>query len=159
MTTVLLHVEQRRGWTYVVVEPDGRWPTVWPTQEIADLVAFRRARLAELPRGRRIYRGEPCWLGPQYRGGNYSRLKTPKKLASAMGLSCSGQGNKKVKGHRLSFFIFNGHLPTLGTVEHACARPLCVNPAHLDDMTPEENLLRAAERKARRHGRGRRNAR
>ena len=135
---------------FVVADSNGNWPTTWPTHELADIVGATRARLAALPRGTVLVRGEPCWLGPRTHGERYSRIGVARGLALAMGLSASGR-RKRIKGHRLSFFVFNGHQPVLGTVDHVCRRRVCCNPAHLDDATAEDNNRRPSHRRARQH--------
>lgn len=124
--------------TFLVVDPDGRWPTSWPTRELAGRVAYRRDRISEFPRSRRLFRGEPCWLGPQLPGEKYSRLSVSRLVAEAMGLSWSRR--KRAAGHRLSFFVFYGRPPALGTVGQVCGQPLCVNPAHLEDRAAEDDV-------------------
>ena len=61
----------------------------------------------------------------------------------------SGYGTFSVKGitemaHRYSM-ILAGHVLTDGhTIDHLCRVRLCVNPAHLEEVTYGENLRRAA---------------
>lgn len=126
-----------------VIAGDGRWPTSWPTSELAAIVAGMRHRLEALPRSRDTFRGEPCWLVPPQPGERYPRLNVSRQIAAAMGLAIGESRRKKAKAHRISFFVFNGHRPVAGTVDHACRRKYCVNPTHLDDVTEEQNLILA----------------
>ena len=48
---------------------------------------------------------------------------------------------RDVIAHRLSFFIAHGKMPD-GVTDHLCRNRLCVNPAHLEDVTNKENVLR-----------------
>jgi len=49
--------------------------------------------------------------------------------------------------HRLSFFIFNGHLHDDLMVCHHCDNPSCINPVHLWEGTREENFFDAVKKK------------
>lgn len=54
--------------------------------------------------------------------------------------------------HRWAFFLAHGHRPVNGEVGHACHNGLCCNPAHLQDVTRQEN--EAAKDEAGRRPRG-----
>ena len=41
--------------------------------------------------------------------------------------------------HRVSWSIFHGQIPEGMVVDHRCYNPLCVNPAHLQVVTHQEN--------------------
>ena len=47
-----------------------------------------------------------------------------------------------VLAHRLSYFLANGALREDMTLDHLCRNRLCVNPAHLEEVTRGENVLR-----------------
>lgn len=49
--------------------------------------------------------------------------------------------------HRVSYELFVGPIPDGLELDHLCNRPLCVNPAHLEPVTHDENMRRAAERR------------
>lgn len=51
--------------------------------------------------------------------------------------------------HRVAYRIFNGPIPDGMQIHHTCANVGCVNPAHLEPLTPTENSL---ERHARHNG-------
>lgn len=52
---------------------------------------------------------------------------------------------KTYRAHRVSYFLHNGAWPqNLGT--HDCDFKLCVNPDHLKDGTPAQNMREASER-------------
>jgi len=46
------------------------------------------------------------------------------------------------KAHRISYYLHHKELPTDLTIDHLCKNTLCVNPAHLEPVTSEENLSR-----------------
>lgn len=45
-----------------------------------------------------------------------------------------------VLAHRLAYEATRG--PIAGHLDHLCRNPRCCNPAHLEDVTPRENILR-----------------
>lgn len=71
---------------------------------------------------------ESCWLwiGTKRTDG-YGRFWTP-------GGDCYA--------HRFSYELVHGTIPEGLTLDHLCRNHSCVNPAHLDPVTPRENVLR-----------------
>ena len=74
---------------------------------------------------KRVNKTESCWL---WTGG------------------CSGDGygacryNGKITGaHRVSYILNNGAIPPNIVVRHTCDTPKCVNPAHLQLGTVQDN--------------------
>lgn len=73
--------------------------------------------------------GSPCWLWQltcDHFG--YGRLRHQGKLWNA---------------HRFYWVQANGPIPDGLQLDHLCRVPSCVNPAHLEPVTPAENMARA----------------
>lgn len=47
--------------------------------------------------------------------------------------------------HRVSYEIHVGPIPADAHLDHLCRRRRCVNPAHLEPVTPQENLARSPQ--------------
>ena len=53
---------------------------------------------------------------------------------------------KTTRAHRYSYEIYNGELPKNCVIHHTCHRRNCVNPAHLQAITPQSNIAEMLER-------------
>lgn len=65
------------------------------------------------------------------------------------GQRCHGYGYVKVAGkiigaHRIAYERTRGPIAPGMVIDHLCRRPLCVNPEHLEVVTPAENTRRGA---------------
>jgi len=65
----------------------------------------------------------------------------------AGGIKPNGYGNfylegRTVEAHRFSYEISRGPIPAGLQIDHLCRKTMCVNPAHLEPVTPKENIRR-----------------
>lgn len=67
------------------------------------------------------------WLGSLQRTG-YGR-----------GIRINGP---QIQAHRASYMLLVGPIPDGLQIDHLCRNPRCVNPAHLEPVTPGENVRR-----------------
>lgn len=47
-----------------------------------------------------------------------------------------------IYAHRLSYELFKGEIPIGKHIDHICKNTLCVNPKHLQAVSPRENIVR-----------------
>lgn len=51
------------------------------------------------------------------------------------------------RAHRVSYEVFKGPIPDGYDVDHCCVNTLCIEPTHLDAVTPLVNQQRKASRR------------
>lgn len=56
----------------------------------------------------------------------------------------SGRGGKATAAHRAVYTLLVGPIPGGLQIDHLCRNRACVNPAHLEPVTGQENVRRAA---------------
>lgn len=54
----------------------------------------------------------------------------------------SGYGATPAQAHRVVYEALVGEIPAGMQLDHLCRVPACVNPEHLEPVTPKENVLR-----------------
>lgn len=92
---------------------------------------------------RHVVKGDPdaCWEWQGYLSGGYGKIH----------LSKTEDGRSLIDwAHRVSYRLAGGETPPGAHLDHLCRNPRCVNPAHLELVTPRENVMRGTGWAARR---------
>lgn len=55
-------------------------------------------------------------------------------------------GTRLYRAHRVAYTMFIGPIPDGLQIDHLCRNRRCVNPAHLEAVTQQENIARGAGR-------------
>ncbi|MET9339253.1 HNH endonuclease signature motif containing protein [Nonomuraea sp. NPDC003804] len=77
---------------------------------------------------KRVEKTEGCWIWTAgVSGTNHGRFWT---------------GERHVPAHRFSYEYARGPVPAELYMDHLCRNPRCVNPDHLEPVTPRTNVLR-----------------
>ncbi len=97
----------------------------------AEIDARIRACIQIVPAGYET----PCWLwtgadSGNGRGGGYPRMKL---------------NSRTVAVHIVSFVNVHGYVPANKQIDHRCRNRRCVNPDHLEMVTPKRNAMRREE--------------
>lgn len=53
-----------------------------------------------------------------------------------------GRRGKTISGHRFAYQLLVGPIPVGMTIDHLCRQTVCVNPSHMEVVTPGVNVLR-----------------
>lgn len=78
-----------------------------------------------------------CWLWTGSAGG-----RTPSHRYGLLLLTEDGMTTTK-QAHRVAYELAYGPIPDGMQIDHLCKTTLCVNPAHLEVVTPKENSDRS----------------
>jgi hypothetical protein len=70
-------------------------------------------------------------------------LWTGKRTPTGYGYFHVGDGRLQIPAHRWAYEYFVGVIPPDLHIDHLCRVPPCVNPAHLEAVTPQENFRRS----------------
>lgn len=62
---------------------------------------------------------------------------------NSKGYPCFGVKGRSQLAHRLAYQMLVGPIPVGLEMDHLCRTPRCVNPDHLEPVTPAENTRRA----------------
>lgn len=89
--------------------------------------AFRNDAETALSRYREV---DGCWLWEGALRGGYGRVKLDGRTQAA---------------HRASYELHVGPIPSGLVLDHLCRNRSCVNPAHLEPVTTEENIRRGEQ--------------
>jgi hypothetical protein len=99
----------------------------WIERTQSDSATKRRfwARVAKHP-------GDGCWIWMAGTNGRYGKFRMPGREAYA---------------HRVAYEWTHGEIPEGLTLDHLCNQPLCCRPSHLEPVTLQVNIQRAAARR------------
>lgn len=133
-------------WVARVKTPDGYRHVTGATR--SDVEARLPALLATLPVRdpsdrfwAMVDRGPGCWV---WRGAR-----------KQLGYGLYRVGAKLKQAHRVAYELMVGPIPDGLVLDHLCRNPECVNPAHLEPVTHQENIRRGyAAKRARQSGGG-----
>jgi hypothetical protein len=117
-----------------------------------DAKGHARSARSHSRRGRRVGGGKPApaidrFLAKTRPGSAGCVLWDGCINSKGYGCFCPGGAVSPVLAHRWIWEHQNGLIPDALTVDHLCANKACVNVAHMELVTVEENSSRAAERR------------
>ena len=75
-----------------------------------------------------LFNGTYCWLWKEHlTGTGYAQFRV---------------GEKHILVHRFAYELLKGQIPVGLEIDHLCRRRSCVQPEHLEVVTPRDNTLR-----------------
>ena len=86
----------------------------------------------------KVNKTDTCWLWTACASHGYGRIKV------------GGGFGKMLQAHRVAYEMLVGPIPEGLHLDHLCRVTLCVNPNHLEPVTPRENILRGENHVAKR---------
>lgn len=105
---------------------DGHYKQNRKGQELRPLRPSSRGLTLEQRFWAKVRKTDECWVWTaSVNGDGYGQIKVDGRLR---------------KAHRLAWEMTNGPIPKGMHIDHRCANPLCVNPAHLRIVTNAQNL-------------------
>ncbi len=93
----------------------------------ADAIRSSAADVKELIASRTLESPDGCWVWQATLNGGYGRLR---------------MDGSNVYAHRASYEAYVGPVPDGLFIDHLCRNRACVNPAHLEPVSMEENIRR-----------------
>ena len=76
-----------------------------------------------------LVKDDGCWLWQYYLTNGYGRVRLP-------------NSSKHIMAHRATYTLLVGTIPHGMVIDHLCFVKSCVNPSHLEAVTPRENSIR-----------------
>lgn len=106
----------------------------WESRRFCSKDCDRPATLENLPDRfwSRVDRTGDCWIWLAGRGSKGLAYGRFRRMA----------GETSMSAHRIAYEMCIGPIPEGLHIDHLCCTALCVNPAHLEAVTPEENRRR-----------------
>lgn len=82
----------------------------------------------------KVIKGDSCW--------EWSGAPHP------LGYGICTLAGRTLLAHRVSYFNFVGPVDDELEIDHLCSNRACVNPAHLEQVSHQENCMRGVKRRA-----------
>lgn len=65
------------------------------------------------------------------------------KFIHKSGYAAFSVKSRSISAHKFSYLYFKGQIPKGWQVDHKCKCKTCVNPEHLEAVSPQENVIRS----------------
>jgi hypothetical protein len=83
--------------------------------------------------------GSDCWIWL----GKRTRTEITRRGAHYGRINVWSDGRHvTLAAHRVAYLVWRGPILADWQIDHRCRNPSCINPAHLEMVTSEQNLLR-----------------